>query len=56
MPTNAELIKQSKKYKMLSMDSDEEEGRNELPMKASKKKDKRFLHLYFSFYIFDNIM
>jgi hypothetical protein len=56
MPTNAELIKQSKKYKMLSMDSDEEEGRSEIQMKSSKKKDKRYvLHVYGISFPFDYI-
>ena len=45
MPTNAELIKQSKKYKMLSMDSDEEED-----LKSSNKqtkKKKKYLITYY---------
>eukprot|EP01035_Chromulina_nebulosa_P035055 gene35055-47101_t len=40
MPTNAELIKQSKKYKMISMDSDEEAESSGFLNKSSKKKTK----------------
>ena len=46
MPTNAELIKQSKKYKMISMDSDEEvESMNE-SSKKNKYNKRFFLFIY----------
>ena len=38
------------------MDSDEEEGRSEIQMKSSKKKDKRYvLHVYGISFPFDYI-
>ena len=51
MSTNAELIKQSKKYKMISMDSDEEAESSGFLNKSSKKKtkDKKYRKASFNF-------
>lgn len=41
MPTNAELLKQSKKYKLVEMDSDEENGWDPTKLSKDKKSDKK---------------